>query len=82
MTVEIEFKRVDSRKARLSELQMARQIEENERFPIQDISRRIKGQNMIVEVETTLPSEAVDNMLSDIEDHLNDDAEHVETREV
>lgn len=82
MTVEIEYRNVNPTKIRLSSLRMAEQIESNRGFPIEGIIREVRGTTLVVGVETSLPSQAVDNMLSDIEDHLNPEAEHVETREV
>lgn len=79
------------------EVDMAKQIESNRGFPISEIYRRmtwaeeldplpseLNGDErvLVVEVDTSLPSHAVDNMLSDIEEHLPFDASHVETREV
>jgi len=82
MTVEIEYENVMSEKIDVSQLKMAEQIEENRGFPITDIEREWGGDSLIVRVETSLPSSAVENTLSDIEDHINPEAEHVETREV
>lgn len=82
MTVEIEYRNVNAERVRLSQLQMSGQIEDNRGIPITELTRRIEGSRFIVEVETTLPSKAVDNMLFDIEDYLNAEAEHVETREI
>lgn len=65
------------------QVDMAEQIESNRGFPITDIERELEGSAFIVRVQTaTLPDSAVDNMLSDTEDHLPDTASHVETREV
>lgn len=71
-------------------LKMAEKVEANRGFPITDISRELTEEEidgfsvpvLIVSVETTLPNQAVENILSDIEAHLPDTAEHVETREV
>lgn len=82
MTVEVEYKRVDEQTFRWQQLDMARQIENNRGFPIEDITRIFQGETLIVRVKTNLPDSAIDNMLSDIEDHLNSEAHHVETREV
>lgn len=82
MTVEIEYDNVLVDKANLNQLKMAEQIESNRGFPISDITRVIRGNTFIVRVETNLPNSAVDNMLSDIEEYLNAEANHVETREV
>lgn len=83
MTVEITFENVDPSHAHRVQLRMSKQIEENENFPISDVTRYIMGGTFILEVETTLPSEPVDNMVAKhVPDWLNDDAEHVETREV
>jgi ribosomal protein L20A (L18A) len=82
MTVKILYRNVDAATARLNQLQMAKQIESNRGFPISDVTRRVEGNRFTVEVETDLPSQAVENMLSDIGGNLNPEAEHVETREV
>lgn len=84
MTTEIEFS-VPQGMADLGEWQivMAKQIEANEGVPISEITRRVEnGTTFIVSVETTLPSQTVRNMLSDIQDHLPPNATHVETREL
>lgn len=64
------------------QVDIAKQIENNRGFPITEIERELSGTAFVVRVETTLPSTAVENMLSDIEDHLPATARHVETREV
>lgn len=64
------------------QVDMATQIETNRGFPIEEIDRVLQGTTFIVRVDTSLPSDAVDNMLSDIEEHLPATASHVETREV
>jgi hypothetical protein len=64
------------------QLDMAKQIENNRGFPISDITRELSGSTFIVRVETDLPDQAVDNMLSDIEEYLPSTASHVGTREV
>jgi hypothetical protein len=83
MTVEIEYDLGATVVNGLGEWQvkMAKQIESNRSFPITDIERELAGSAFIVRVETeTLPSQTVENMLSDIEDYLPDTATHVETR--
>lgn len=82
MTVEIEF--VILRRIGLGDwqVQMAKQIESNHGFPINDIDRELSGGTFIVRVETTLPNQAVENMLWDIEEYLPSTASHVETREI
>jgi len=82
MTVEIEYERVDAQTFQWQQLDMAKQIQENRGFPIQDITRILSGDTAIIRAETDLPAPAVENMLSDIEEHLNPEARHVETREV
>lgn len=64
------------------QVSMAEQIEANRGFPIEDIGRQLRDNTLIVSVETSLPNSAVENTLSDIEDHLPATATHVETREV
>jgi hypothetical protein len=82
MTVEIEYEYVRDDMIVRTQLDMAKQIEENRGFPIKDIERIYGQGQLIVRVKTSLPSTEVENMLSDIEQHLNDEAEYVETREV
>lgn len=82
MTVEIEFSSPTSLTAGDWQVRMAEQIESNGNFPIQGIEREIAGGTLVVRVETDLPSQAVEGMLSDIESHLPSEAVHVETREV
>ncbi len=82
MTVEIEYSLPRPRVAGKWQVSMAAQIEQNQGFPIEEIEREFSGTTLIIRVETHLPSEAVDNMLSDIEDYLETASEHVETREV
>jgi hypothetical protein len=82
MTVEIEYSLPRSRAASDWQVSMAKQIEQNRGFPIDEIERELSGTTLIVRVETSLPSQAVENMLSDIEDYLETGSEHVETREV
>lgn len=82
MTVEIEYTMPSSRNVGRWQVSMAEQIEANRGFPLKDIERELRGDRLIVRVETTLPDTAVENMLSDIEDHLGAGSEHVETREV
>lgn len=82
MTVEIEYSLPRPRVASDWQLSMAEQIESNRGSPIEGIERELSGTTLIVRVDTTLPSQAVENMLSDIEDYLNNGCEHVETREV
>lgn len=82
MTVEIEYTAPLRLSAGGWQVDMAKQIESNRGFPIQKIERDIVGSTIIVRVETDLPSQAVENMLSDIEGHLPSGSQHVETREV
>lgn len=82
MTVEIEYRNVEPRKAQLAQLKIAEEIEENHNFPIEGIERVVNGNRFVVRVETSLPSQSVNGMLSDIMGHLNPEAEHVETREI
>lgn len=82
MTVEIEYDLPRSRIGSEWQVDMARQIETNRGFPIANIERELSGSTLIVRVDTSLPSDAVDNMLSDIEDYLDTGSAHVETREV
>lgn len=82
MTVEIEYSLPTSRIASGWQVDMARQIESNSEFPITDLEREIQGTTLILRVETTLPNQAVENMLSDIEEYLPAGSKHVETREV
>lgn len=82
MTVEVEYSLPRSRNATDWQVSMSEQIEENEGFPIEEITRELSGTSLIVSVETTLPSQSVENMLSDIEDYLEAGSEHVETRSV
>lgn len=82
MTVEIEYSLPRSRVASDWQVSMAEQIESNRGFPIEGIERELTGTTLIVRVDTDLPSQAVENMLSDIEDNLESGSEHVETREV
>lgn len=82
MTVEMEYSLPQARIASDWQVSMARQIETNRGFPIEEIERELSGTTLIVRVETTLPSQAVENMLSDIEDYLETGSEHIETREV
>lgn len=83
MTVEIEYRCPTPLKG-LGQWQvdMVKQIETNRNFPIQDIERKLSGSSFIVRVDTSLPNKAVENMLSDIEEYLPSNAQHVETREV
>lgn len=82
MTVEITFQNVDPVRVARVQVRMSKQIEEQENFPIVDITRHIRGNTLILEVETDLPSQAVDNIVTKhVPEWLNDDAEHVETRE-
>lgn len=82
MTVEIEYN-VPDPPADMGawQVKMSEQIERNRGYPIKEIGRELSGPTFIVSVETTLPDSAVENMLSDIEDHLPATATHVETRE-
>lgn len=64
------------------QLRMAKQIESNRGVPISDISREIVGTTLFVRVDSSLPSQAVENILSDIEDYLPKGSTHIETREV
>lgn len=82
MVVEIEYSLPRPRTASDWQVSMAEQIEANRGFPIENINREMVGTTLIVRVDTTLPSTAVDNMLSDIEDYLGTGSKHVETREV
>ncbi|MBO4248416.1 hypothetical protein IL252_11380 [Halomicrobium sp. IBSBa] len=82
MTVEIEYSLPRPLAPSDWQVHMAEQIETNQGIPIEEITRTLRGHTLIVSVETTLPDEAVENMLSDIEDHLPQGCEHVETREV
>lgn len=83
MTVEIEF----SVPANISglgrwQVEMAKQIETTRNFPVEDLERQLDGDQLVVSVETSLPNQAVENMVSDIEDHLPKNSTHIETREV
>lgn len=82
MTVEIIYSIPQTRVAGDWQLSMAKQVEENRGYPINNIERVLSGTTLVIRVETDLPSQAVDNMLSDIEDYLAAGSEHVETREV
>jgi len=82
MAVEIEYDLPRPRTASKWQISMAKQIESNRGFPIEDIERELRGTTLIVRVDTSLPSTAVDNMLSDIENYLETGAKHVKTREV
>lgn len=82
MTVEIEYSLPSPRTASDWQKLMAKQIEENEDFPIANIERELSGTTFIVRVETNLPSQAVESMLSDIEEYLDAGSEHLETCEV
>jgi hypothetical protein len=82
MTVEIEWSAPQTLTAVDWQISMAKQIEENRGFPIEEIEREFTGCTLIVRVETDLPSQAVEGMLSDIEEHLPNGSQHVETREV
>lgn len=64
------------------QLNMAKQIESNRGFSLTDIERELRGEKFIMRVEADLSSQEIEDMLSDIEDHLPAGAEHVETREV
>lgn len=82
MTVEIEYSLRTTRIASNWQVDMAEQIQANRGFPIENIKRRVEGTTLVVSVETTLPDSAVENMLSDIKDHLTAGSQHIETREV
>lgn len=82
MTVEVEYNLPRSQIASDWQVNMAEQIASNQGFPIENIERELRGTTLIVRVETSLPSTAVENMLSDIEDHLDTGSQHVETRDV
>lgn len=85
MTVEVEYE-IPQGLSSMGDWQvrMAKQIESNRGFPLTDVERRLDrgGTRFIVSVETALPSQAVENMLADIEDFLPSNAVRVETREV
>lgn len=83
MTVEVEYS-IPQGLTGLGEWQvrMAKQIETNRGFPITDIERELSSETFVVRVETTLPSTAVENMLSDIDEYMPPNADHVQTREV
>lgn len=83
MTVESEY-HIPQQMSGMGQWQvdMAKQIETNQGFPITGIKRELSGDTLFVRVETDLPSQAVENMLSDIADHLPAGAKHLETREV
>lgn len=82
MTVEIEYSLPRPRVASDWQVSMSKQIEANRGFPIENIERELSGTTLTVRVETDLPDQAVENMLSDIEEYLAAGSEHVETREV
>lgn len=82
MTVEIEFSLPNTRVAGHWEVEMSKQIESNRGFPISDIERELQGTTLFVRIETTLPDTAVENMVSDIENHIPAGSNHVETREL
>lgn len=82
MTVEIEYSVPTKVTVGEWQVRMAEQIESNSNFPIKEIEREFNGGTLIVRVDTSLPSQAVEGMLSDIENHLPNGAAHVETREV
>lgn len=82
VTVEIVYDLPRALSASKWQVDIARQIESNRGFPIQDIERELVGTTLYVRVETDLPNNGVENMLSDIEGHLPQAASHVETREV
>lgn len=83
MTVEIEYRTPRTLGAASDwQVQMAEQIQTNHNFPIEEIQRVVSGTTVIARVETDLPSQAVEKMLSDIEDHIPAGSEHVETREI
>lgn len=82
MTVEIEYSLPTTQIGNNWQVDMAKQIESNRGFQIRDIERELHGTTFVLCVNTTLPNQAVENMLSDIEDYLPAGSSHVETREV
>lgn len=82
MTVEVEYSLPRPRIASQWQVSMTEQIEENRGFPIEEIERELSGTRLIIRVQTDLPNQAVENMLPDIEEYLENGSEHVETREV
>jgi len=82
MTVIVEYQLPTLRQAGEWQISMAEQIETNRGFSMSDIKRELSGTTLIVRVDTTLPNQAVENMLSDIEDYLPAGSQHIETREI
>lgn len=82
MTVEIIYSLPRPRVSSDWQVNMSEQIESNRGFLIKDIERELRGTTLVVRVDTTLSSDAVDNMLSDIEAYLETGSKHIETKEV
>lgn len=82
MTVEVKYNLQTTQVASGWQVAMAEQIESNRGFPINSIERELSGTMLTVRVDTSLPSTAVEDMLSDIEDYVPAGSQHIETREV